>query len=338
MNNLIKKLIMALTVVLSSIGASAAVDLLSMMTDKPLPASAARQLLGPVFLHNPNMLDTVNVEITDIQRRDRFSVIFAYAGRGNNGFPTEVYVVTLDSRGFFKDGALLGIMGDVRSLVIDREQGMRYEPKSAIAYDLTSDTIKVKRTYTFFSTLRGGYPYEKDGTIYNQFVLGSDGTLRQLSPVVTAIETRGSRPAGLPEPRDGSKVIDEKTVNIVKGEYDGYGMDVLMMMQTPVSAFDMARVNNLAMWADKVEARPNSTDDFNVGMVAIWGSALCLRHAHVSLPWLAAHPNDDLMADCLAGYASEDSSIKAWLKQCVGNLKDKKARKWWQKELKKNDM
>lgn len=123
-------------------------------------------------------------------------------------------------------------------------------------------------------------------------------------------------------------------VRTVKGEYDGYGMNVLMMMQTPVSAFDMTRVNNMAMWADKVNARPNSTDDYNVAMVAMWGSALCLRHADVSLPWLAANPDQDLMANCLVNLAEEDATIGSWLTQCVKALKDKKARKWWLNALK----
>ena len=338
MNSLLKKLIMATAVALFAVDAFAGLDLQSIKTEEPLPAATAHQLLDKVLLHNPAALDTVKVEISDIQHRNLFSVVFLYVGRVNKGFPVEIYALTVDKKGNFVDGALLGILGDVRCLVIDREREMRYEPKSAIAYELTGDTLKVKRTYAFFNILRGGYPYQKDGTIYNRFVIGNDGTLKQLMPVTTAIETRGNRPAGLPEPRDGSKVVDEKTVRTVNGEYYGPGMDVLMMLQVPVSAFDMARVNNMAMWADKVDARPNSTDDYNVGIVATWGSALCLRHANVALPWLAAHPDDDLMADCLAGYASEDNAIKAWLKQCVNSLKDKKARKWWQNQLKKNGL
>ena len=334
MNSLKKKLIMAAAVATFAVNAIAGVDLQTINIEQPLPAATAHQLLDKVLLHNPAALDTVKVEISDIQHRNLFSVAFLYVGRGNNGFPTEIYVVTLDKKGNFVDGALLGILGDVRSLVIDREREMRYEPKNAISYELTGDTIKAKRAYTFFSTLRGGRPFEKKGTIYNRFIIKGDGTLQQLSPEATAIETRGSRPAGLPEPRDGKPVVDEKMVRTVKGEYDGYGMNVLMMMQTPVSAFDMTRVNNMAMWADKVNARPNSTDDYNVAMVAMWGSALCLRHADVSLPWLAANPNQDLLANCLVNLAEEDATIGSWLTQCVKALKDKKARKWWLNALK----
>ena len=126
----------------------------------------------------------------------------------------------------------------------------------------------------------------------------------------------------------------------VGGEYDGIGMDVLMMMQTPVSAFDVTRVNNLAKWADRTEDEltekdAKSTAANNVFQMELRGSALCLRHADVALPWIATHEDEDLMADNLLWLAEEAPDMyKDWLKQAVNGLKDKKARKWWQKKLK----
>ena len=340
MNSLKKILIMTTVAVLSAANAFAAIDIQSLKVDEKIPAKTSHQMLDRVLLHNPAVLDTVNVEISDIQHRDRFSVVFSFVGRGNNGFPTEVYAVTVDKKGNFVDGALLGIIGDVQCLVIDRNPEMRYQPSTTITYDLIGDTIKVKRTYTFFSTLRGGYPYEKDGTIYNQFLVGNDGVLHQLSPVATAIEKRGSRPSGLPKEPDEEKIVNNVTVNTVEGEYDGIGMQVLMMMQTPVSAFDVTKVNNLAKWADKTEdelteKEVNSTAANNVMQMELRGSALCLRHADVALPWMATHENEDLMADNLLWLAEAYPEMYLdWLKQAVTGLKDKNARKWWQKQLK----
>ena len=340
MKSIIKTLGLMAATALLACNASAGVDVKSLKVDEPIPAATAHQLLDKVLLHNPAVLDTVNTEVSDLQQRDLFSVVILYVGRGNNGFPTEIYAVTLDKKGNFVDGALLGIMGDVRCLVIDRNPEMRYQPSTTIAYDLTGDTLKVKRTYTFWSTLKGGYPYEKEGTIYNPFLLSSGGKLHQLSPVATAIESRGSRPSGLPEPRDGEKVVNERTVNKVDGEYDGIGMNVLMMMQTPVSEFDVAAVNNLAKWADKTEDEltekdAKSTAANNVLQMELKGSALCLRHADVALPWIATHENEDLMADNLLWLAEAAPDMyKDWLKLAVNGLKDKNARKWWQNKLK----
>ena len=344
MNSLKKILIMATVAVLSAANAFAAIDIQSLKVDEKIPAKASHQLLDKVLLHNPAVLDTVNVEISDIQHRDRFSVVFSFVGRGNNGFPTEVYAVTVDKKGNFVDGALLGIIGDVQCLVIDRNPEMRYQPSTTITYDLIGDTIKVKRTYTFWSTLKGGYPYEKDGTIYNQFLVGNDGKLQQMSPIATAIEKRGNRPAGLPTPPDGKVELDVPTVNTVKGEYDGIGMNVLMMMQTPVSAFDVTAVNNLAMWADRTEDEltekdAKTTAAANVMQMELKGSALCLRHADAALPWIATHEKEDLMADNLLWLAEAYPEMYLdWLKHAVNGLKDKNARKWWQKQLKERKL
>ena len=335
MNSLKKKLIMAATIALFAVNAFAGIDLQSMNIEEPLPAATAHQLLDKVLLHNPAVLDTVKAEVSDVQFRDRFNVVFAYVGRGNNGFSTEIYVVTVDKKGEFIDGAMLGIMGDVRCLVIDRAPGMQYKPSTTIAYDLVGDTVKVKRTYAFFTTELGGRYMHKDGEIFNTFILRANGTLMQQPAYTTAIMQEGHAP--LP----GKEELPTRTATT--GEFDGYGMKVLQLMQLPVSAFDMDRVNGLVMWADKMSDQltardAKSTTAFNVNEVPYWATALCLRHADESLPWLAAHPDNDLMADCLVSEAQDDDDTQAWLTQCVKNLKDKKARKWWQKELKKNDM
>ena len=329
MNSLKKKLIMAVTVALLAVNANAGIDLQSINVDEPLPAATAHQLLDKVILHNPAVLDTMNVEISDMQHRGLFSVVFAYVGRGKSGFPTEIYVVTVDKKGNFIDGALLGMMGDVRNLVIDRDPEMQYRPNTGISYDLTDDTIKVKRTYSFFTTQLGGRYMHKDGEIFNPFVLKADGTLKQLPAYTTAIMQEGHAP--LP----GKEELPTRTAT--KGDYYGYGMNVLQLMQTPVSAFDMEKVNDLAKWAAQTNARPKSTDAFNVHEIALWAPALCMRHASDALTWIAR--NHD--AEMLSGNILEQTKYgiyggeKTWLEQCVKNLKDKKARKWWQGMLKK---
>ena len=69
MNSLLKKLIMATAVALFAVDAFAGLDLQSIKTEVPVTAATAHQLLDKVLLHNPAALDTVKVEISDIQHR-----------------------------------------------------------------------------------------------------------------------------------------------------------------------------------------------------------------------------------------------------------------------------
>ena len=70
---------------------------------------------------------------------------------------------------------------------------------------------------------------------------------------------------------------------------------------------------------------------------AKWSFNLGMRHSNEFLTWIAGNPDKEKFTHFIQAVASENENNElVWLKECVKKLKDKKARKWWNKWIKEN--
>ncbi len=304
--------------------------------DGVVKTSDAKELLSKVFLHNLSQLDKVNVEIAKLQKRTNVNIAFIYVGRLEDEFDTEIYVLTLDQDWNVLDGALLGYAGDpVLMEIADARNEMVYKTDDTQNYQLRGDTIKTQRTYTFGSTSLGGRYFRKEGKVYNNMLIRKDGMLVPLNVEATAILTEG----------DSNYLSEDHQLpkkSETKGEFDGYGMNLMRISQTPfTNKLNMEKLNGDAVSVKK--AREFSNGDKRVLMKAAlasrWIVNTGLRSSDEFLTWIAENPKEEAFTSLVLESIRESGMGElVWLQQRVNALKSKKARKWWQKWMKENGL
>lgn len=301
--------------------------------DGVVATADAKLMLGKVFLHNINQLDGVATEVAQLVKSSNINIAYVYVGRLEDHFDTEIYTLVFDPQWNLIDGALLGYSGDPVMMEIISPQGdMEYRTDDTQTYQTRGDTIKTVRTYQFFSTSKGGRYFHKEGTVYTNLLVRKDGILVPLNVEATATLTEG----------DANYLSQDHklpTKTETKGEFDGYGMNMMRISQTPISQkLNMERLNKDA--ASVKNARKNSTDKRvlrKATLSARWIVNTGLRDGNDFLTWIAQHPDDEQFTPLLQETLRESGMGETeWLQQKVKALKDKKARKWWQQWMQQN--
>ena len=338
-----KILFSTICALLLSLKCSAAINLSTIAPGgDALSSSVATELLGKVYMHHKSLLSNAEVTVFDAQTSERFTssgntmrTILLCSVKHEN-LPTEYYAVTFKGNEI-ADGTLLGHYGDamILQLKIPRDE-LVYQPSPTINFEFSGDTIKALRTYSFFTTARGGRWFQKDGTIYNCFVVSSDGTINQVEPLATAIRTDGDANYLSKDHRLPTKSQEE-------GEYFPIGMTVLYWAQKPASyTLNTAELNNTASGMMSIveqydEDAPMTPETQSVMEFAKWSFNLGMRHSSEFLTWVANNPEQEQFSHFLQAVATENENNELnWLKENVNALKDKKARKWWEKWIKTN--
>jgi len=314
-------------------------------SDNPLSSTVATELLSRAYMHHSSLLSNAEVKVFDMQTSERFTSggnimrTILLCSVKHEKLPTEYYAVTFNGNDIV-DGTLLGHDGDseILKLKFPRDE-MLYQPKPGIDFEFNGDTIKALRTYRFFSTARGGRWFNKDGTICNPFVISSGGTIKKLSPSATAIREDG----------DANYLSEDHklpTRSKDKGEFYPLGMTVLFMTQTPVSyPLDIDELNKKAgdmmkiaeQYKEMSEGKtPETPETQSVMEFAKWSFNLGMRNSNEMLTWIAQNPNKALSRFFLVCTSETDNNESEWVKEKSKLLKDKKARKWWEKWIKEN--
>ena len=311
------------------------------MSESPLSNSVATELLGKVFMHHPSLLSNAEVKIIDTQSSERFT------SKGNSirtivicsvkhSKLIEYYAITFNGNNI-ADGTFLGHYGDSEILTIKYPRDeLVYKPSHEISFDFNGDTIKVLRTYNFFSTARGGKWFHKKGTICNPFVVSSGGTITKLAPKATAIREDG-------DANYLSKNHQLPTRSKDNGEFFPIGMNVLTWAQTPASCqLDVNKLNETAVGMMKIvnkygEDAPMTPETISAMEFAKWSFNLGMCHSNEFLTWIAKNPEQEQFTHFIQSVSSYNKNNELnWLKENVKKLKDKKARKWWEKWIKDN--
>lgn len=328
---------------LLSLTCSAAVNLAALVPDDtPLSKSQATELLRTIYLHNTSLLANAEVKIFDIQTSERFTSSGSFirtillCSVEHNNLPTEYYAVTFSCNDIV-DGALLGHNGDAKILEIKvpRDE-LIYRSVPEINFEFKGDTIKALRKYNFFTTARGGNWFNKEGTITNPFVVSSSGKIKQLNPTATAMRTDG-------DANYLSKNHKLPTTTKTDGEFFPLGMHVLTMAQAPASEqLDIEKLNNevgeMMRIVKQQEGNASKTPETLCVMeFTEWSFNLGMRHSNEFLTWIAKNQNKENFSHFIETCAivNENDELE-WLKENVKKLKDKKARKWWEKWIKEN--
>lgn len=316
-------------------------------SDKPLSSTEATELLDKIYMHHQSLLNNSEVKVFDLQTSERFTSkgssirTILLCSVKNEKLPTEYYAVTFDGKEI-ADGAMLGHDGDseILKLIFPHDE-MVYQPSPNISFEFSGDTIKVLRTYNFFTTAKGGNWFYKEGTICNPFVVSSSGKIEQLHPTTSAIRTDG-------DANYLSKDHKQPTRSMTEGEYFPIGMSVLTMAQTPASnsttpkelnkeANKIAKiVEQYKQYKEKGDDPPENPETLSVIEFAVWSFNLGMRNSTEFLTWVAKNPKEDLSKFFIVVASQNDSNELQWLKDNVKKLKDKKARKWWEKWIKNN--
>ncbi len=301
--------------------------------DGVMDKADAKQVLGPVYLHHIDQLDKVDTEVAKLVKLSDKNIAIVYVGRLEDNYSTEIYTLILDKQWNFVDGALLGYEGDPVLMEIAAPQNdVAYRTDDTQTYKIHGDTIKVMRTYQFCSTAKGGDYFIKEGTVVSSLLIRKDGQLSPLPVEATAVMTEG-------DANYLSEQHKEPTKTTTKGEFDGYGMNMMRISQTPVSMkLDMAKLNKDA--ASVKNARKNSSDKrvhIKAALSARWIVNTGLREGGDFLTWIAQHPQEENFTPLLLEALRDSGMGEAeWLQQQVDALKDKKARKWWQTWMTEN--
>ena len=332
-----KNIIVTLCAICLPLCATAAINLLSIIHEPgPIKSAFADDLLRCCYMHNPSLLRQANVNVDDIKQINGNTVYLCSVK--HESLATEYYLVTINNRhGLVVDGAMLGHDGDSRILAIEHPRGeMQYVPKMELNIDIKDDTVRVLRTYDFFSTMRGGKTFEKHGTICNSLVVNADGKLSTAPITTTATERTG----------DANYLSKDRKSTVVKqttGEFFPLGMAVLEMAQSPASkGLDMKALNDKAKVIMQIiesqgENAKENSETMSVVEFARWSFNLGMRHSNVFLTWIARNPKDENFTHFIEACVEDNTNGEhEWLKSNVKNLKDNKARKWWEKWIKEN--
>lgn len=310
-------------------------------SEDPVSNEVAKALLSKAYMHHTSLLSNAEVKIIDSQTSERFtsksnSIRTILICSVKHSKLLEYYAITFSGNNM-ADGTFLGHYGDseILTIKIPRDE-MIYKPSHEISFDFNGDTIKVFRTYNFFTTARGGKWFNKYGTICNPFVVSSGGTITKLTPKATAIREDG-------DANYLSKNHKPPTRSKDNGEYFPIGMNVLSWAQTPASSqLDVNTLNETAVGMMNIvnkygEDAPMTPETLSVMEFAKWSFNLGMRHSNEFLTWLANNPKQEQFTHFIQSVASENNNNELnWLKENVKKLKDKKARKWWDKWIKDN--
>lgn len=307
------------------------------MSESPLSNSVATELLGKVFMHHPSLLSNAEVKIIDSQTSERFtskssSIRTILICSVKHSKLIEYYAITFNGNNI-ADGTFLGHYGDseIPTIKYPRDE-LIYKPSHEISFDFNGDTIKVLRTYNLFTTARGGKWFNKYGTICNPFVVSSGGTITKLTPKATAIREDG-------DANYLSKNHKPPTRSKDNGEYFPIGMNVLSWAQTPASqSIDIDALNLEANeMMKRISYDENTPEALSIIEFTKWSFNLGMRHSDQFLTWIVKEEEQEHFTYFFDTVASKNENNELnWLKENVKKLKDKKARKWWEKWIKEN--
>lgn len=308
-----------------AISAAASVDFKQYL-GAVVPKAEAKAVLEKVFMHDMSVLDKVDVEVADMQERaNGVKVVFFYVGRMSTQYNTELYALSFDSGWKVIDGMLLGYSGDGQVLKLDLPDGYYYETSADLPYSIVGDTLTVERAYRYGTSKQGLKYFNQLGTVSSSYLIGPKGMFTQMPVTSKATESHGEV--------DGMPTSGE-----VEGLISVFGKQVLGMAHRPVSAgVDMKAMSEMAK--DALEIMESADDDPVVGSsmknsavdFAVWSAAMGLRNADVFLPWVAKDKKKVLLNLISLPLQNGEFFEASWLKSKVKNLKDKKARQWWQK-------
>ncbi len=312
--------------------------------EDPVSNDVATALLSKAYMHHPSLLKNTQVWLTSAYEVERLktskngsrteSVTTAMVCMARHRLlPTEYYLITVQDDKVI-DGALMGYDGDAQILEMKfPNDEIVYKPDMKIDFEFKGDSVKVAREYRLFSTARGGAWFNKDGTIYNPFVINKDGTIKQVPPIATAIEADG-------DANYLNKNRKPTTHHATSGEFYPLGMEVLMMAHTPACvALNMEELNKEAGTMMTIAAEvdvddPETPTSLSVVEFAKWSFNMGMRHSEEFLTWIANNQDIENFSFFINAVVSENECKELeWITENVKKLKDDNARKLWENAL-----
>ena len=310
---------------------------------KKLEGKEKALFLQGVVLATPEVLDRAEVKIYNIKGLLR---------NGKNLIPAcldviydkedkraaETYVVIYKEEPGIIDGMLAFhnqdmVYCDGRGFM-PRDMNYSFHPISA-PIEMNDMGFDVKRQYQAGMAQNGGPLLSEEGTVIRHYVFDNSGHIVLAEEPVTCEIKHIEKPnASIP----GSNFAETRPYITEDNEpsmLGGPGMAIINVFTQPVSRQNdewLADIN-FAVGYVMQDGLPPAIKEKMHNAFMRWEQNLMYRDASLWLKWLKENNNTQLYQD-FQTLLGQDEQFAQWVKGQATALKDKKARKWWQKVLK----
>lgn len=310
---------------------------------KTLEGNEKALFLQGVVLATPEMLDRADVKIREVKGIPMGDKIFVCAQLDvtydkQDKRADETYVVTYKQEPGIIDGMLAFhdqdmVYCDGRGFM-PRDMDYRFHSGAASVIRL-GEKFDVKRQYEAGMGQRGGPLFSEEGTVIRHYTFDNDGHIVPTEEPITYQIKHIEKPnASIPD-RSFEETRPRVTENNEPSMLGGPGVAIINFFTQPVSRQNDEWLTdvNFAVGLVMQDGFPQVTKEQMHNAFMRWEQNMMYRDATLWFKWLKENNTMQLYQD-FQTLLDEDEQFAGWVKEQVNALKDKKARKWWQKALK----
>lgn len=301
------------------------------------PYDNAGEFTDGVVLATPDEMTKASVYIKEIYEQDEYTILLLqidYWKQGNTKRPSEWYFATYKKyeKGVI-DAVFAGSEGDIAyadGKEIFPDSGYDFMPKKTEC-SAWRNSATVTREYFTRMGLRGADEDTENGTITWHYAVDRQGFFSLPADSVKQKAVNATSPN---ESVIGRK--DDPTRNYGSHESDkcstiGPGMIVFDLIMTPRSDKKLPQhFEDTYKYLDGDQLPQQESARLNK-ILTTWQQRLFYRDPSLWLEWAQQNPDSQVLKNIKA--ANEDSTFAAFFDEQINAL-DKKARKWWKKQLK----
>ena len=305
---------------------------------KTLEGKEKASFLQGVVYATPEMLDRAEVKISDLKTLSLGETRFVRAridvkyDKQDKRFD-ETYVVTYKQEPGIIDGMLAFHQQDMIYCdgkgFMPRDMNYQFHPKTA-SIDLNDTGFDVKRQYEAGMGQNGGPVLSEEGTVTSHYVFDNDGHIVSAEEPLTYQIKHIEQPNASIPGRSFEETRPRVTENDKPSMLGGAGLAIFNFFTQPVSLQNDGWLTELNK---RVGGDPPAIKEQMHNAYMHWEQNMMYRDATLWLNWLKANNNTQIYQD-FQTLLGEDEQFAQWVKDQAAALKDKKARKWWQKALK----
>lgn len=310
---------------------------------KTLEGKEKASFLQGVIYATPEMLDRAEVKISDLKTLSLGETRFVRAridvkyDKQDKRFD-ETYVVTYKQEPGIIDGMLAFHQQDMIYCdgkgFMPRDMNYHFHPKTA-SIDMNDTGFDVKRQYEAGMGQNGGPVLSEEGTVIRHYVFDNDGHIVSAEEPPTYQIKHIEQPNASIPGRSFEETRPYITEDNEPSMLGGPGMAIINVFTQPVSRQNdewLADINFPVGYVMQDGFPPAIKEQMHNAFMR-WEQNLMYRDASLWLKWLKENNNTQLYQD-FQTFLGEDEQFAQWVKAQATALKDKKARKWWQKVLK----
>ena len=312
-----------------------------------LPVNIGKTLMDGVFCGVPSDLDSAKFTLLQAHEMiggNHLLLINVETKKGATRYSAdETYAATYDSKWKLIDAMLTSSFYDTDLLDVMMRMTdvyVSFYGERDAALNVSGDTLLVKRQFhnEHASAMNGGgFTQNVNATVVSPYLIDDNGIFHPQEVQMWGKEMyyNGSR---FVKDENGEMVFNG-TIKDVKPSYNSVGLDVLNMKSLPKSTKDI-----YAIWDEKVPEMKvlieTEKDSPMRGLVVAannwfsWCTPAQLRDLPQYMTWLYENRDTSNLLPYFIMDVNSDSNLKAFALESLSKMKNKKAKKYWSKQLK----